>query len=264
MPNKNIDTIPPGHISWVELATTDQPAAKKFYASLFGWQAEDMPIGPDDFYSMFNLDSRRAGAAYTMRADERAMGIPPHWNLYVAVESADKTAAKVESLGGKVIAPPFDVFDAGRMAVIQDPGGAVFCIWEAKKHKGLQISGANTFCWADLRTPDREKVKPFYEGLFGWTFDPGEGKDPKGYWHIVSGGHGVGGLPPASHFDPKTPPHWLIYFYVDDVDAAAAKATAGGAKFYVPPMTMEGVGRMAVFADPQGAVSALFHSHRAQ
>ena len=259
-----IDKITPGHFCWVELATSDQPAAKKFYSSLFGWQVEDMPIGPDDNYSMFDLEGRRAGAAYTLRPDERAMGIPPHWNLYVAVESADKTAAKVGALGGRILAQPFDVFDAGRMAVVQDPAGAVFCIWEPKKHIGLGISGPNTFCWADLRTPDRDKVKPFYEELFGWKFDPGDGKDPSGYWHIVSASRGIGGLPPAEHFDPKTPPHWLIYFYVNDVDAAAEKAKAGGATFYVPPMTMEGVGRMAVLADPQGAVSALFTSHRAQ
>jgi len=221
-------------------------------------------MGPDDFYSMFEIQGRRTGAAYTMRADERAQGIPPHWTLYVAVESADKTAAQVEPLGGKLLAAPFDVFDAGRMAVIQDPTGAVFCIWEPKRHTGLGISGPNTFCWADLSTPDREKAKPFYEGLFGWTFDPGEGKDPGGYWHIMSGSRAIGGIPPAGQVDPKIPPHWLIYFYVDDVDASAAKAKAGGATFYMPPMTVEGVGRMAVLADAQGAVSALFTSHRKQ
>ena len=114
-----------------------------------------------------------------------------------------------------------------------------------------------TFCWADLNTPDPERAKKFYSGLFGWEIMAGE-KDPSGYLHIKNGGRFIGGVPPAGQSDPKAPPHWLIYFAVADVDATSAKAKQLGAKFYVPAMSIEGVGRMAVLADPQGAVSAIF------
>jgi uncharacterized protein len=256
-----VDKHPPGAFCWIELATTDQAGAKHFYASLFGWRADDMPIGPNDFYTMFRLDGADAGAAYTEREDERAMGIPPHWNLYVAAENADQTAGKAAQLGAKVLVPAFDVYDVGRMSVLQDPTGAVFSVWQPKKHRGVGLSGVpGTLCWADLSTPDPERAAKFYSELFGWKVTPGQGSVGGGYLHIQNGDTFIGGIPPAAHRDPTTPPHWLIYFNVSDVDASAAKALELGAKFHLPPTTMEGVGRMAVMADPQGAVSAIFKS----
>jgi len=144
----NIDKHPPGAFCWIELATSDQKAAKDFYCSLFGWSASDMPMGPGDFYTMFKLDGRDSGAAYTLRPDQRAQGVPPHWMIYIAVESADQTAARAAELGAKVFAPPFDVYDAGRMAVLQDPTGAVFSIWQPKKNTGIGIAGVHgALCW---------------------------------------------------------------------------------------------------------------------
>jgi predicted enzyme related to lactoylglutathione lyase len=258
----NIENNPPGSFCWVELATTDQSAAKNFYGSLLGWSVADMPMGPGDFYSIFKLEGRDTGAAYTLRKDQRERGVPPHWMVYVAVESADKAAAKADELGGKILAPAFDVFDAGRMAVLQDPTGAIFCVWQAKKNKGIGIGGVEgTFCWADLSTPNPESAGKFYSGLFGWKIAPGE-HDTSGYLHIKNGEHFIGGVPPAKHYNPQMPPHWLIYFYVSDVDATAAKASKAGAKLYLPPMTIENVGRMSVIADPQGAAFSIFKSAR--
>jgi uncharacterized protein len=258
----NIENHPAGNFCWIELATTDQNAAKNFYGSLFGWATADMPMGPDDFYSIFRLQERDAAAGYTMRKDQREHGVPPHWMLYVAVESADKAAAKAAELGGQVLAPAFDVFDVGRMSVLQDPTGATFCVWQPKRNKGIGIGGVEgTLCWADLSTPDPERAGKFYSGLFGWNLVKDE-KDPSGYLHIKNGEHFIGGVSPAKHHNPKTPPHWLAYFTVSDVDATAAKATKAGAQLYLPPMTMENVGRMSVIADPQGAVFAIFKSAR--
>lgn len=252
----HIDKHAPGEFCWIELATTDQIAAKNFYGSLFGWVANDMPMGPDSFYTIFRLQGRDCAAGYTMGAQEQ--GMPPHWNLYVAVENADAAAEKAASLGAKVLAPAFDVFDAGRMAVLQDPTGAVFVVWQANRNAGIGIAGEpGTLCWADLSTGDPGRAQKFYSDLFGWEISPGE-KDPSGYLHIKNGDHFIGGIPPAQFRDPNSPPHWLIYFYVVDVDASAAKAKELGANFYVPPMSIEGVGRMAIMADPQGAVSAIF------
>src|SRR5271165_540510 len=124
----HIERHAPGSFSWIELATSDQSAAKTFYTTLFGWNFEDSPMGPNEFYTMFKLEARDCGAAYTQRGDEVQMHVPPHWNLYISVASADETAKKAAELGAKVLAPPFDVFTFGRMAVIQDPTGAVFCL----------------------------------------------------------------------------------------------------------------------------------------
>jgi predicted enzyme related to lactoylglutathione lyase len=254
----HIDTIVPGSFCWMELATTDQNAAKAFYSALFGWTASDSPMGPDQFYTMFRLEDRDVGAGYTMANAEREQGAPPHWNLYIAVENADASAARASELGGKVLAPPFDVFDAGRMAVVQDPTGAVFEIWQPAKHHGIGISNTNgAFCWADLNTGDPASASAFYSGLFGWKLELSE-KDSSGYLHIKNGDTFIGGIPPAEQRDPGTPPHWLLYFEVADCDASSAQAAELGAETFLPPMSIEGVGRMSVIGDPQGAVLALF------
>jgi hypothetical protein len=255
----NAYVAPSGSFCWLELGTTDQNAAKKFYASLFGWTSSDNPMGPSEVYTMFALDGSTVGACYTLRPDMIQHGVPPHWMLYVAVESADETAAKISKAGGKVEMAPFDVMDVGRMAVISDPTGAHFCIWEAKRNKGFEVEGhPGAFCWADLMTPDIPKATKFYEAAFGWKFEPGE--DKSGYLHIKNGDKYIGGVPPAEHRPPNAPPHWLSYVMVKDCDVSTEKAKAGGAKVYAGPMTMEGVGRWSVIADPQGAVFALFQS----
>jgi predicted enzyme related to lactoylglutathione lyase len=258
----NIDKHPAGSFCWIELATSDQAAAKKFYGVLFGWAPNDMPMGPGEFYTIFRLDGRDAAAGYTLRADQKAQNVRPHWMLYIQVDDVDDSAAKVAQLGGTVIVAPFDVMDAGRMAVIQDPTGAHFCLWQPSRSTGTGIAHVHgTLCWADLSTPDPKRASDFYSGLFGWQIfaDP---KDPSGYLHIKNGEHFIGGVPPAAHRQPGVPPHWMPYFQVDDVDATANKAKDMGAKLFLPPMSMEGVGRMSVIADPQSAVFAIFKSAR--
>jgi len=253
----NIDRHAPGSFCWIELATTDQAAAKAFYSALFGWSINDFPMGPGQSYTMFTLDGRNAAAAYTL--DPKNMpGVPPNWALYISVENADAAAAKATEAGGKLLGGPFDVYEFGRMAVLQDPTGAVFCVWQPRQHQGIGIYGVTgTLCWADLSTPNVDGAKPFYETLFGWKISPGE-KDPSGYLHIQNGEQFIGGIPPAQYRNPNAPPHWLIYYHVENADAATAKAKELGARVYMEPMTMENVGRWSVVADPQGAVFALF------
>ena len=251
----NVDQHAPGAFCWIELGTSDQNAAKHFYTTLFGWTVQDFPMGPSDFYSIFQLNGRDAGAAYTLRPDQQAQGVPPHWMIYLAAESADESAKRAAELGGTVLAEPFDVYDSGRMAVLKDPTGAVFAVWEPKKHKGIAVWGdPGSLCWADLNTPDPEAAKKFYGDLFGWTFMT----DKDGYVHIKLGEHFIGGMPSAQHQQAGVPPHWLPYFAVNDADQTAESAEGMGARLYLKPMTMENVGRMAVIADPQGAVFAIF------
>jgi hypothetical protein len=255
----NIEKHAPGEFCWVELATTDQPAAQAFYSKIFGWSPRDMPIGPNQDYTIFDLQGRPAAASYTLRADQRSHGVPPHWDLYVAVQSADETAARAKQLGGSVLAEPFEVFDAGRMAVLQDPTGAVFCIWQADKHTGTRITGSDgTLCWADLNTGDQARAGQFYSDLFGWQIMK-EDEDPAhNYWHIKNGEEFIGGIPPASMQQPGVPAHWLAYFTVSDCDTTAATAKSLGANLYMPPTDFEDVGRISIIADPQGATFAIF------
>jgi predicted enzyme related to lactoylglutathione lyase len=248
----NIEKHAPGSFCWIELATTDQNAAKAFYAGLFGWGSVDFPMGPDASYTMFNIDGRNAAAAYALKPEMQSQGIPPHWMVYVAVESADATADKVTAAGGKVTVAPFDVYDFGRMAVLQDPTGAMFSVWQAMKHTGTGIGKVpGTLCWADLDSPDQAAAAAFYAAVFGWQMMPGQ--DNSGYLHIKNGEEFIGGIRPPQHQDPNVPPHWISFFMTADCDATTAKARELGARVYMEPMTIGDAGRMAVLADPQGA-----------
>lgn len=248
---------------WLELATTDQESAKRFYGELFGWETQDSPLGPDAFYTMFFLGGRQAGAAFTLSARERNAGIPPHWQLYVGVEDADATLNRAEELGGKPVHPGFDVMSLGRMAVFEDPTGAYLSLWQPREHKGMGVTGENgAFCWADLQTRDRDRAAQFYRELLGWEFVPGKDKDAEGYLHIRNGGQFIGGLPPARTLPPHVPSHWLPYIQCADCEATTDTAGRLGANILVPATTIEGALRFSVVADGQGAVFALFEPVR--
>jgi uncharacterized protein len=256
-----IDRHNRGDFCWFELGTTDQSAAKAFYTSLFAWTFDDSPIGPDDFYTIFKLQERDVAAAYTLRPDQRSQGVPANWMVYVQVESADDTVRRAGELGAKVLAPAFDVFNAGPMAALADPTGAIFSVWQAKAHSGTGLNGLDgTVCWADLSTSDVDKAKQFYRNLLGWQITRGE--DVSGYLHIKNGQKFIGGIPPAAHRNPQIPPQWMIYFLVSNCDASADKARQLGAQLLLPPQEIEDVGRMAFVEDPLGATFALFQATR--
>ena len=240
----------PGTFCWIELHTSDGEAAKRFYCDLFGWTPNEIPMGEGQPpYIIGKKDDRDAAAIYENKE------IPPAWLSYVCVESADDTAAKAKELGGKTTSDPFDVFDIGRMVVLADPEGAHFALWQPKKHIGVQVKNeVGTLCWNELQTRQRDRAQEFYTKLFGWT-----AKGSPEYVEIHVGDQAVGGLMTMQPQVPaQVPAHWLAYFWVDDVDAAAQKANAGGARTLVPPMDIPKVGRFAVLSDPQGAVFALF------
>jgi predicted enzyme related to lactoylglutathione lyase len=141
------------------------------------------------------------------------------------------------------------------MAVVIDPTGAAFCIWEPKQHIGASvINEPGRLCWADLMSPDPEAAAQFYTGLFGWTLVPGEG----GYQHLKNGEAFIGGIPPAHSAAPGAPPHWMSYLQVADIEASTAKARELGANICVGPMSVGNAGKMTVLSDPQGAFVALF------
>ena len=251
----------PGSFCWFELSTTNQAQAKTFYSSLFGWQADDMPIGPNEVYTIFKVDGRDAAAACTLRPDQRAHGVPPSWLLYLSVENVDASTKRAAAAGGHVLTPPFDVMESGRMSVVADPTGGTFAMWEPRNHHGTGIVHANgTGAWADLNTSDPVRASQFYEALFHWKIVAGKSMAPAGpsdYGHIMNGDEFIGGIPPVSSLPTGTPPHWLIYFAVPDCEAIAAKAQSAGGAILMPPMTMAKVRKFAVLADPQRAAFAV-------
>ena len=249
---------PAGTFCWVDLGANDAAAAKKFYAGLFGWQMQDMPAGPDSVYTMLRVDGKDVGALYTLGAEHKKMGIPPHWGSYIAVESADATAEKARALGAKFFAEPFDVFDLGRMAMMQDPTGAAICVWQAMKHAGAQVLGApGALCWNELLTTDTRAAGAFYARLFGWGTKDTEMAQGGAYTIFTLGEKQVGGMMPMMPGWEGVPSNWMVYFAVANCDGSAAKARGLGAEVVVPPTDIPKIGRFAVVQDPQRAVFAI-------
>jgi predicted enzyme related to lactoylglutathione lyase len=255
----HVDAHTPGSFSWFELSTTDQVAAKAFYQRLFGWTIQDHSMGPAGVYTIFHKDGRDVAAAAGLREDQQKMGVPSHWLTYVTVENVDETAKEATALGGTLIAEPFDVMQNGRMAVVQDPQGATFALWQPNQHPGVKvIAEPGAFAWAELLTTDAPAATTFYTKLFGWQTMtmPFGGQD---YTVVQVGERPVGGIYPLPPGAPA-PPSWTIYFEVADCDAAIADATAQGATLIMGPIDAEGIGRFAGLQDPQGAFFSVIKS----
>lgn len=247
-----------GTFCWIELASSDQDAARSFYSALFGWETEEVPMSEDSSYTMFHIGGKYTAALYQADPKQPNSG-PDCWGAYVAVDSVDEATERARGLGGLVLAGPFDVFDSGRMSVIQDPAGALFYLWQAVNHHGVGLKSEHgALCWNELLTLDTDAAKSFYAGLFGWTAHDQEMPPPTGtYTSFMLGEAPTGGMMQIQPEWGEVPPHWATYFSVDDCDGTVAKAVELGASPVGPTMDIPGVGRFAWLSDPQGATFAV-------
>ena len=256
-----VSSFKQGTPNWADLSTSDEQGALQFYSGLFGWQDDARPMDDAGFYHMQQIEGSDVGAISRQMPDDPS---PPHWNVYLAVDDVDGTAARVEAAGGTVVAPPFDVFDSGRMAVITDPTGAFVSLWQAKEHPGFgRIREHGAVTWAELITTDPERAASFFRDLLGVTsntMDMGEGQPP--YTLLDNGdldGQGVAGIAPLTPEMGAMPPSWALYFETDDTDATVARARELGATILQEPMDIM-PGRFAMIRDPQGAVFGVIKS----
>ena len=241
-----------GTFSWTDLAVPDPEAAKAWYSGLLGWENEDVPVEGGGVYTMARLDGRAVAAIA-----QGQEGQPPAWNSYVTVDDVDAAAARAGELGGVAMMPPFDVMEAGRMAVLQDPTGAVFSIWQARESIGAELVNAHgALCLNQLTTNDPSRAQEFYSALFGWRIEAvPDGETP--YWGIYRGEQMNGGMMGVPEGAPM-PSHWLVYFGIDDIDAAAEQIGSSGGTLMMPKTEVPGPGHIVVAQDPQGAVFALY------
>jgi len=247
----------PGTFCWVELATSDGEKAKEFYTKLFGWDYVDSPIGPDMIYTVLKKDGKDAAALYKMPPEMSNQGIPPNWLSYVSVKSADDSANKAKELGAELLKEPFDVFTLGRMAVVKDPTGAVFAVWQPGTHPGVGVyNEPGSLCWNELGTRDTEKAKEFYPRLFDWEAGTQQ-MGPMTYTILKNQGRPGGGMYEITPEMGNLPPHWLVYFAVDDCDDKVRKAESLGGQTMKPAADIPGIGRFAILIDPQGAAFAI-------
>jgi len=240
---------PQGTPNWVDLASPDVPTTVDFYQALFGWDVVD--TGPETGnYRMCLLHNREVGGIGALQS----AGAPSAWTTYLATDDVEATCAAVTANGGSVVAPPMDVADQGRLAVAQDPTGASFGLWEARTMIGMSIANEpGAVVWNEQISSDPEQARGFYGAVFGYGFAAMAGEPA--YWTITppGGQESVGGLGTWQGALEGVGPHWMTYFLVENVDDAVATAEgAGGTTVRAAAETP--FGRMAVIADPTGAV----------
>jgi uncharacterized protein len=243
-----------GKFNWADLTTTDREAAKAFYSGLFGWTGDDQPAGESQLYTLFSKDGKQVAGGGEAPPDQP---MPPTWTPYITVEDVEATAGRVEGSGGMALMPPMDVIDAGRMAIFSDPTGAAVAVWQDGNHKGAELLDApGSISWVELGTGDVATATKFYRDVFGWSSEVAPMGESGEYTLFKLGEENVAGAYDKTGILPdEVPPHWLVYFAVDDIEATVAKARELGATAS-DIMDVEMAGRFSVINDPQGAVFA--------
>jgi uncharacterized protein len=236
-----------GKFVWFEYVTKEIDKAQGFFGEVFNWGVQKVPM-PQGDYAMISVGERTIGGYLPTPP-----GAPPaaHWLTHLEVSDAQASCKQIESLGGKIGKAPIKVGDYGTMAIVFDSQNSYFALWQPAKSEPQPAPTDNTFCWNELASADPEKSVAFYQavGSFGH-----ESKDmgPMGTYHLLtSDGQPRAGIMKQSM--PEQPTQWLPYVQVGNTDTTIAKAEKLGAKIVVPPMDVPGVGRFAIFVDPQGA-----------
>ena len=251
---------PPGTFCWIELGTPDVPRARAFYEQVFGWSVVELPMGPGGSYYFFQKDGKDVAAMYQLTPEMQQQGIPSHWLSYVAVADVDASARQAAGLGATVAKEPFDVGDTGRMAVLLDPQGGAFALWQAKNGPGIQLRDEpGALAWSELTSTDIAGGIAFYAALFGWGT---QAMPMGGFEYTVFQREGqpvAGGMPRPKEME-GIPTHWMPYFAVENADATLEAARKLGAQTPMEVMAVEGVGRFVTFMDPTGAAVSVLQA----
>jgi hypothetical protein len=250
---------PHGTFCWLDIYLPDPQKGKGFYGSLFGWEWTDMPMGDSGMsYTMFNLGGKNVAAmGPQMPGHLFPEGVPPMWNPYIATDDLNATAEKATAMGATLLMGPADVGN-GRVALVRDPEGAMFFLWQALDFGGAEVVRVpGSMAWTEHYTRDLSGMKDFYTKLFGWEWSSipiPQGGD----YHLANlGDVQVAGVLVMDENWGEMPSHWMVYFQVEDADAAASEVTSLGGKVCVP-VTEISVGRFAVVNDDQQGTFTIF------
>ena len=242
-----------GTFSWVDLVTEDPTSSQKFYQKLFGWEFIAEPAG-DSTYYMATYRGKSVAALFALTSEMKSQGVPSHWQSYITVQNLNETVGKAREFGGKVFVEPFDVMEAGRMAVIEEPTGAAVCFWEAKNSIGAElVNEPNTLCWNEVCTRDPETVREFFTKVLGWSYHIEESPMPYTSIKTQDGRQNGGVFDISGHVPDQVPSHVMAYFNVDDLKKSRALVEDLGGTFLTDIVEIPDIGPFFGAKDPQGA-----------
>jgi len=260
----NISNYPAGVPCWVDTFQPDPETAARFYGPLLGWTFDEPVAMPSGLVGEYR--PARSGGHLVAGVGQAPAGFPSAvWTTYVAVDDVDETAARADAAGGGRIVGPTAHGEDGRVALLTDPVGVAFGIWQAGAREGAgQVNEPGSWTMSSLHTPAPDRSEAFYGQLFGWRLETVPDA-PMGFWRLDGyvGGEAEQAMPrdvvavlaPIGDGD-STPPHWSVAVAVVNVDATARQASELGGAVLLAPVDTPGF-RSAVIADPQGGVVAV-------
>ena len=246
----------PGVPMWIDVSSPDLAKSRDFYDGLFGWESFVVPEPVAGGYTLFSRDGKTvAGGGPTFSPEQ-----PAAWATYVHSTDADATTQAVQDAGGQVVMPPMEVMGQGRMAVFTDPTGAFISIWQPQIHTGAElVNEVGSFCWNELYTRDMPAAREFYSKVFGWGIEESQFDGGAYTLFQVDGRNIAGGLDMSTMLPDSVPPHWLVYFTVDNAAATADKVRELGGTVINGPFDSP-MGPIAILQDPVGAVFAIIQA----
>jgi predicted enzyme related to lactoylglutathione lyase len=247
-----------GRPLWYELLTTDMKAAEAFYTAIVGWSVQPFGGSPDPYDMWVRKDGTPIGGVMHI---PQGMNFPPHWGMYVGVPKLEDAVAHIGRLGGSTLGPLIDIPSVGRMQTMKDPQGAAFSIYEpAGAPPGTEAEPQlGDVSWHELFTTDADAALTFYTTLFGWR--PTEAMDmgAAGKYQMFGRARPLGGMMNKGPEMANVPPHWGLYFRVEDVHERAERVKANGGQVLNGPMEVPGGEWIVNCMDPQGAAFSLHH-----
>ena len=260
----SIDFHLAGSFCWADIVTPHFEEAKRFYTSVFGWETRQESTDHQRLAATFLKSGKEVCGLCHMDKTRSQIGIPSHWVSALAVENAEEVSRRVEAADGTILQSPHDMYIGARKVLVQDPTGAVFALWQPKKHIGAALwNEPNTLCWNELYSNNIERSNTFYHQLFGWKYEKSAGAAGQDYYEFFLGDRAVGGMMEIQKEWGNMPPCWSVYFAVENIKLSIEKSQMMGGKVEGKPMEIENVGEFAVIVDPQGAFFSIiqFQNH---
>lgn len=248
---------------WIELTTHDVSGSADFYRTIFGWEITQSSSEVPG-YTVATLDGEPvAGAVSALDELDQRPKFDTEWKVLLKVDSISEATAKVPPARGRIVAPPMKVSDAGRLAIVEDPGGAVLGLWESINFDGFTLGTKHGQpCWFEVMSTDYDDAKQFYASVVDWDFHYADAdgslvprpvkKDKTRYCANDGNTRATSALRDADHLGEDASSYWQVYLAVDDIDATAEAIRAVGGKVLSDPSPVR-LGRVATVADPQGA-----------
>ena len=232
-----------GQPRWLELESTDPPAARRFYGELFGWQFAESPPRAGG-----HLDCLLGGALVA----GISRGAADRWLVLLSVDDAEATATSASAHGAGAITLDRQG-ERGTMLLLDDPTGARVGGWQAGSLPGFEVMWEpGSPVWFETVANDFAAASAFYTAVFGWELEVLADGDDFRFSTFGSGPAAMTGIEDGSGYLGGQGSHWVVYFGADDADATVARALELGGTLHRPAEDTP-FGRLAQLVDPVGA-----------